>query len=101
MNERGEAQPAGPGDRIALARLEVDGTLIVRTDGHPTYLAKVGEHMAIALSGTDRERISRLFGDVAEGGRSKGLLTEQPWGGATGYLEYRIGVNWVVSVEKA
>ena len=57
--------------------------------------------MAIALSGTDRERISRLFGDVAEGGRSKGLLTEQPWGGATGYLEYRIGVNWVVSVEKA
>ncbi len=78
MNERGEAQPAGPGDRIALARLEVDGTLIVRTDGHPTYPAKVGKHMAIALSGTDRERISRLFNELAEGSRIKGLLTEQP-----------------------
>jgi uncharacterized glyoxalase superfamily protein PhnB len=56
--------------------------------------------MAIALSGTDRERISRLFGEVAEGSSSKGSLTEQPWGDATGYLEDRIGVNWVVSVEK-
>jgi uncharacterized glyoxalase superfamily protein PhnB len=57
--------------------------------------------MAIALSGTDRERISRLFNELAEDGRIKGPLIEQPWGGATGYLEDRIGVNWVVSMEKA
>jgi uncharacterized glyoxalase superfamily protein PhnB len=56
--------------------------------------------MAIALSGTDRERISRLFNELAEDGRIKGPLIEQPWGGATGYLEDRIGVNWVVSMEK-
>jgi PhnB protein len=57
--------------------------------------------MAIALSGTDRERISRLFGELGEGGRIKGPLTEQPWGGATGYREDRFGMKWVVSVEKA
>jgi uncharacterized glyoxalase superfamily protein PhnB len=57
--------------------------------------------MAIALGGTDRERISRLFNELAEDGRIKGPLIEQPWGGATGYLEDRIGVNWVVSMEKA
>jgi uncharacterized glyoxalase superfamily protein PhnB len=49
----------------------------------------------------ERGGASRLFGEVAEGSRSKGPLIEQPWGGATGYLEDRIGVNWVVSVEKA
>jgi hypothetical protein len=37
----------------------------------------------------------------AKGSRIKGPLTEQPWGDATGYLEDRIGVIWVVSVEKA
>jgi PhnB protein len=74
--------------------------VIVASDGHPKYPAKVGENTAIALSSADRERITRIFKALAEGGQLKGPLTKQPWGGATGYLMDKFGINWVVSVEE-
>jgi PhnB protein len=101
LNERGEAQPAGPDDRITFGRLETDGALIFATDGHPKYPPTVGEHMAITLSGTDKERITALFTALAEGGKVKGKLTPQQWGGENGYLEDKFGVNWVIRVEQA
>jgi hypothetical protein len=48
----------GPGDSIRHARLEADGVLIMASDGHPDYPAKVGENMAIALDGTDQRENS-------------------------------------------
>jgi len=101
MSERGEARPAGPEDRIASARLEVDGALIVGSDGHPKYPAKIGENLAIALSGTDRERLTKAFNALAEGGQPKGPLTRQPSGAEVGYLLDKFGINWVVSIDKA
>ncbi|MEO7076942.1 MAG: VOC family protein [Ktedonobacterales bacterium] len=101
VNEQGVASPARPGDNIAQARLVADGVLLVATDGHPKYPPTVGEHMAIALSGTDSDRITDIFNTLAEGGKLKGKLTEQPWGGKTGYLTDKFGVNWVVSIEQA
>ncbi|TMG43720.1 MAG: VOC family protein [Chloroflexi bacterium] len=101
MNEQGEVRPAGPGDRIAYARLDAEGARIVGSDGHPKYPAKVGENLAIALNGTDRERITKIFKALAEGGQAKAQLTKQPWGGEAGYLLDRFGINWVVSIDMA
>jgi len=101
LNERGESRPAGPGDHVAHARLEADGALIIASDGHPKYPAKVGENLAIALSGTDRERLIKIFKALAEGGRLKGPLAKQPWGADVGYLMDKFGINWVVSIDKA
>jgi PhnB protein len=101
VDEQGVARPAGPGDRISQARLEADGALIIASDGHPKYPAKVGEHMAIALGGTDRDRLTRIFNELAAGGRIKGPLTEQPWGATVGWLTDQFGMDWMVSIEKA
>ena len=101
MNERGESKPAGPGDHIATARLEVDGALIVGSDGHPKFPAKVGENLAIALSGTDRERLTTAFNALAEGGQVKGRPTKQSSGAEVGYLLDKFGINRVVSIDKA
>jgi PhnB protein len=100
MNEKGESKPAGPGDSIREARLDADGALIIGTDGHPKYPAKVGENMAIALSGTDKERLTKIFNALAEGGQLKGPLTRQPSGAEVGYLLDRFEINWVVSIDK-
>lgn len=99
MGEKGESKPAGPGDRTAHARLNADGALIIASDGHPNFPAKVGENLAIALNGTDKDRVSKTFQALAEGGQLKGRLTKQPWGGETGYLMDKFGINWVVTVE--
>ena len=52
VSENGASKPAGPRDRIVQARLEADGPLILASDGHPDYPAKVGDNMGIALSGS-------------------------------------------------
>ncbi len=103
VNKQGEAKPAGPGDRISHARLEADGALtIIASDGHPDYPAKVGDNMAIALGGTDKDRLTKIFHGLAEGGKIKAPLRPQPWGGReVGYLMDKFGINWVVSIDKA
>ena len=100
VSEQDTPRAAGPGDRIAHARLEADGVLIVGSDGHPDYPPTVGDSMALAVAGTDRDRLSRIFDDLAEGGMVKMPLTDQPWG-AAGWLSDRFGINWNVNVQPA
>src|SRR5438309_8059358 len=100
VSEQGTPSAAGPGDRIAHARLEADGVLIVGSDGHPDYPSTVGDNMALAVAGTDRDRLSRIFTDLAEGGMVKMPLTDQPWG-AAGWLADKFGINWNVNVQPA
>src|SRR5262245_54833736 len=94
MNEEGRSKPAGPGDRVTYARLEAEGTVIIASDGHPGYPAKVGNNMAIALSGGDKARLTKIFNTLAEGGMIQMPLTKQPWGADVGWLADKFGVNW-------
>ena len=91
----------GPDGRVGYARFEVDGALIVGSDGHPKFAPTVGDNMAIALSGTDKERLSKAFAALAAGGQLKGPLTKQPSGAEVGYLRDKFGINWIVSIDKA
>jgi PhnB protein len=88
-------------DRITYARLEADGMRIVGSDGHPDYPAKVGDNMAVALGGTDKARLARIFEELAEGGRIQMPLTTQPSGADVGWLRDRFGINWTVTIDRA
>lgn len=101
MDEQGAVKPAGPDDRVAMARLETDGALIYGSDGHPKFPPTAGDNMAIALSGTDKERIAQALTALAEGGKLKSPLRPQPWGGEMGFVEDQFGINWVIAVEPA
>lgn len=101
MDEQSASKPAGPGDRITHARLVADGALITASDGHPDYPPKVGDNMAIALGGADKDRLTQIFNDLAEGGYIKMPLTTQPDGSAVGYLADKFGITWMVTVDKA
>ena len=96
-NEHGVPRPAGAGDRITNARLEADGILIVGTDGHPNYPAKVGENVAMAVGGTDAARLIKIFDHLAEGGQIKVPLTEKSY---AGFLADRFNINWVFTIDK-
>lgn len=101
MGEQGASRPAGPEDNITHARLEAEGVLIIGVDGHPDFPAKVGENMAMALGGTDKERLTEIFSELVEGGTLKMPLTEQPWGTVVGWLADKFDINWMVSIDKA
>ncbi len=100
MDAQGKPRQAGPGDRITYSRLEADGMVIIGSDGHPDYPAKTGENLGIALGGTDGDRLSGIFNDLAEGGKVRMPLTRQAWG-TDGWLTDKFGINWSVSVEGA
>jgi len=100
MTQQGAFKPAGPGARIMNGRLEAVGAfIIIGTDGHPDYAPTVGDHMAVALGGADKARLTKIFSDLAEGGKVKGPLAKQPWGAEVGWLVDKFGVNWTVTVE--
>lgn len=100
MNEQGVTGPAGPGDRISHSRLEADGAVIMASDGHPDYPATVGDNMALSLGGSDKERITKIFNQLGEGGMIKMPLAEQPWGSDLGFVLDKFGINWMVSIYK-
>jgi len=84
------------------ASTEAEGVFIITgTDGHPDYAPTVGDHMAVALGGTDKGRLTKIFSDLAEGGKIKGPLAKQPWGAEVGWLTDKFGINWTVSIEQA
>ncbi len=99
-SEQGKPRPAQPGDRIMYARLTAGDVLLIGSDGNLKYPAKMGEHIGISLQGSDRAALTTAFHKLAEGGQVKMPLTDQPWGGAAGWLTDRFGINWNVDVEK-
>jgi PhnB protein len=97
----GAPKPAGPDDTIMHARLESDaGAIIMGTDGMAEYPAKVGENFAIALGGSDRERLTKIFEQLGEGGNVKQTLKEESWGDTFGWLEDKFHINWMVNISK-
>jgi PhnB protein len=96
-----DLQPAGAGDRIGYARLETDGAVIIAVDGHPNYPAQVGENLALALSGTDADRLARIFHALGDGGKIKMPLAAQPGGAQVGWLTDPFGINWMIRIDPA
>lgn len=101
LTEQGLPKPAGPGERIMYARLDTGGMVITGSDGRPNHPAKVGDNMALALRGTDRERLTQAFNGLAEGDTMMVPLTDQPWGATAGWLADKFGIIWSVSIDKA
>src|SRR5438552_7000920 len=101
LDEHGAPRPASPDDSIIYSRLEAEGVRIIGVDGRPDFPAKVGENIALALGGTDKDRLSNIFNGLAEGGMIKMPLTHQSRGAEIGYLVDNFGVNWVVSIPNA
>jgi len=101
MNEQGQIKPAGPQDRVTYARLEAEGAVIIASDGHPDYPAKVGNNMAIVLIGRDKPRLTKIFNALAEGGRIQMPLTKQSWGADVGWLADKFGIIWTINIDTA
>jgi PhnB protein len=95
---QGPPKPAGPGDRIMHGMITADGLRIMGSDGHPDYPATIGDNIAIALSGTDYERLSKAFDELSAGGTVKQPLKTEAWGDSFGYFVDKFGINWMVNI---
>jgi PhnB protein len=97
----GAPQPAGPDDAIMHAYLEADGAKIMGSDGMVEYPAKVGDNFAVALGGSDVERLTKAFEMLSQGGNVKQALKQESWGDTFGWFEDKFGINWMVNINKS
>jgi PhnB protein len=101
FNPSGPPKPADPGDNIMHGRLESDSAIIMGADGMAEYPPTVGDNFAIALGGSDRERMTKIFEQLSEGGNVKQGLKEESWGDTFGWLEDKFHINWMVNISKS
>lgn len=101
FDANGTPHPAQEGEAIMHAVLKADGATIMGSDGMPKYPAKVGENVAIALSGDDEKLLTRAFNELSVDGRVKQPLKVESWGDAFGYLEDKYGINWMININKS
>ncbi len=100
-NPKGPPKEAGPNDHIMHGLVSSDGLLIMGSDGHPDYPATVGDNVAIALSGSDHDRLSTAFDKLSAGGQVKQALKTESWGDSFGYFVDKFGINWMVNINVA
>ena len=100
FNPDGPPKEAGPGDSIMHSMLEADGATLYGTDGMADYPPTAGDNMAVALSGSDSEKLTSAFNALADGGTIKGPLKEESWGATFGWLQDKYGINWMVNITK-
>jgi PhnB protein len=97
---QGPPKVAGPNDHIMHGMLTAGNVIIMGADGLPEYPPTVGDNIAIVLSGTDREYISKVFDMLSEGGMVKQALKEESWGDLFGYFKDKFGINWMVNINQ-
>jgi PhnB protein len=95
---QGPPKAAGPDDHIMHGLVSSEGLLIMGSDGHPDYPPTVGDNMAIALSGSDHDRLSLIFEKLSAGGHVKQPLKTESWGDSFGYFVDKFGINWMVNI---
>jgi PhnB protein len=98
VDPQGPPKAAGPDDSIMHGALTSGGVSIMGTDGMAEYPPTTGDNMAIVLSGEDRERLSRIFDQLSDGGVVKQALKEEMWGDTFGYFTDKFGINWMVNI---
>ena len=98
MKQDGTLQEATADEAIMHGALTSDGLLIMGSDGSPDYPVSDGDNISIALSGSDRERLTAAFAKLSAGGEVKQQLTRESWGDEFGHFVDKFGINWMVNI---
>jgi PhnB protein len=88
---------------VMHARIDADGLILMASDSQEGSMPVVGDNVNLSLSGgpEDRDRLTRVFSELSDGGTTSMPLSDAPWGAIFGMFTDRFGINWLVNIEKA
>lgn len=97
----GEAMPdktePGHRDKIIHCELELDGGLLMASDGPPHYQAPKMAGFSISLQYSNEQDSRRIFDALANGGKVTMPFAKTFFSEGFGMLEDRFGVPWMVN----
>lgn len=87
-------------ERTMHASLETEELCIMASDTHPEHGQPfvVGNNVNLSLIGTDVEKLSQYFEQLATGGKIQMPLEKQFWGDIYGVCEDLFGVCWMINI---
>lgn len=86
------------GDKIMHGMLKNDAASFMASDKAMEGEYVVGNHMSMALSGSDAGYLHKAFTGLSEGGTVTMPLEKQVWGDEFGMLTDKFGIVWMVNV---
>ncbi|MBX4192357.1 VOC family protein [Candidatus Parcubacteria bacterium] len=93
----GDKAPEGWSDKIVHASLE-NGSIYLNA-----WDSKIANPEArkieLEISGDDEPKLREIFDKLCEEGKAKHPIEMQPWGGLSGRLFDKYGLDWIVTVK--
>lgn len=87
-------------NRILHGRLDVDGITIMAADAPPDMpLSSTHSNVSLSLTGSDEEKLRRVFDGLGQGGKVTMPMEKQFWGDMFGMVDDKYGTHWMVDVE--
>jgi len=85
-------------DLIVHAVLKSGPITIMASDTHPSMKLTVGNNVHMSISGGDRAGLTKMFNELAKGGKVDMPLAKQFWGDAYGQVTDKFGVHWMLNI---
>ena len=100
LNTYGEfGQPDSPdSNKIMHGLLETDSGFTLMGADDPTGERKVGDNIAVSLSGDDSDDLRRYWDKLSSGGTVTVPLERQMWGDEFGQCVDQFGISWMVNI---
>ncbi len=92
------AQKPEENDLIIHAALKSEGLSFMASDAMPSRQAKFGDNVHMSISGSESERLTKIFNGLSQGGKVDMPLAKQFWGDTYGQLTDRYGIHWMVNI---
>lgn len=87
-------------DLVLHAHLEVEGNFLKFSDAMPNAPVTIGDNFNITVSGTDIEKLTNWFNQLAEGGEIIMPLEKTFFSSLYGYVRDKFGIGWQVLYEE-
>ncbi|BAT58353.1 hypothetical protein GJW-30_1_00877 [Variibacter gotjawalensis] len=88
--------PAGFGDKIAHAALELDGSMLMASDS-PMPNFEPMKNVYVTVSFPTPEKAKEVFDALAQGGKVEMPMAETFWVESFGSLVDRFGTHWMIN----
>ena len=98
FGEANMAQTPKEKDLIVHATLKSGPMTIMASDTHPSLKLTVGNNVHMSIIGSDSAGLTKIFKELARGGKIDMPLAKQFWGDTYGQLTDKFGVHWMVNV---
>jgi len=92
------AETSAEKNLILHATLKSGPITIMASDTHPSMKLEAGNNVHMSLSGNDSPRLTKIFNELARGGKVDMPLAKQFWGDTYGQLTDKFGVHWMINI---